>query len=72
MPKVEIAGFAISYRNAVELNAKVRRELSETRGDRMLLEAECKDLRKKERALQRFLGDPADAGPKEEERADAN
>jgi len=63
MLKVEIAGLAITYRNAAELNAKIRRELSDTRGDRILLEKECKDLRKKEKALERFLGEtPEPAG----------
>jgi len=57
MMKVEIAGLAVAYRNAAELNAKIRRELSETRGDRQHLEQECKDMRKKEKALERFLGE---------------
>jgi cell division protein FtsB len=61
MLKVEIAGLAITYRNAAELNAKVRQELSETQADRLDLEAECRDLRKKEKALERFLGDPPKA-----------
>ena len=66
MLKVEIAGLAITYRNAAELNAKVRQELSDTRADRLDLEAECRDLRKKEKALERFMGGPSKAEIKEE------
>ena len=66
MMKVEIAGLAINYRNAVELNAKIRRELSETRGDRQLLEQECKDMRKKEKALERFLGERPESSAKDQ------
>jgi hypothetical protein len=66
MLKVEIAGLAITYRNAAELNAKVRQELSETRADRLDLEKECKELRKKEKAMERFLGGPIETEAKNE------
>ena len=58
MMKVEIAGITITYRSAAELSVKVRQEIQDAREQRGGLEKECRGLRDKEKALERFLGEP--------------
>jgi hypothetical protein len=54
--KLEIAGLTIEYRNAPDLNEKVRRELLTAQARRKDLSGESLILRKREKALERFLG----------------
>jgi len=56
MLTLQIAGQTLTYKNAPDLNAKVKELLQDTRAKRDKLDMESKDLRKQERMLSKFLG----------------
>ena len=56
MMTLQIAGQTLKYRDAPDLNQKIRALVDELRLQRTTLDKESKKLRKDERALQRFLG----------------
>jgi len=54
--KLDIAGLTINYRNAPDLTEKVQTTLLGLKGQRTAFENQAKELRIKERELERFLG----------------
>ncbi len=56
--KLDIAGLTINYRNAPDLSEKVQTTLQGLKGQRTAIENQAKELRIKERELERFLGVP--------------
>ena len=67
MMKTKIEGLEISYRNVGELHEKVKELLLEFKQTRKQIESEFKEVKKKEKALQKFLGikeDIEEAEPK--------
>ena len=56
MSKMSIEGTEISYRTVVELQANVKTALAQMRTRRENMESQLKEVRKKEAALERFLG----------------
>jgi hypothetical protein len=65
MLKIEIAGISMAYKNAAELQVRAQEALTGVRSRRLTLEEERKLLRQREKALERFLGNPAKIKPNE-------
>ncbi len=56
MKKIDIEGISISYKDAPDLNQKVKTVLSKIARTREKLQEEFNGVRKKERGLRKFLG----------------
>lgn len=62
MVQQDIAGLTVKFKSPHELKQKLRETLVEIQEKREIFEKECRDLRKREKALKRFLenqGEPA-------------
>jgi hypothetical protein len=54
--RLEIAGLNIQYRNSLDLTEKVKKEFLTAQARRTKLDQEREELRKREKTLERFLG----------------
>ena len=54
--RIDIAGLNIQYRNSLDLNERVKKHLVTTHARRLKLDQDREQMLKREKTLERFLG----------------